>query len=200
MSSDRFEFYSKSKMEIPPLIDCIAHYIVENPDSIHADPEVLLPRAITAEWISAQPAVMTYLVAYIQRFCLRGKSWDMRLAQLPTGLQWLWSICVLWSEVNNGGFAQFISNGFMSKPENGPVPECLEATRGLRLDDLADLLQSTGEIVDAAVRNQRGDDLDKAFDEFEKKFDQIKHTLAPRIEQYVRAHPEAFAHGPALTY
>jgi hypothetical protein len=198
LRADRVEFYSKRKIEIPPLIDCIAQEIFESPYLISLDVRKLLPPAITADWIAAQPSIAKYLETYIGMCCSRD-DWDkvqLALAKLPSGLRWLWSISGLRGEVDNGGFAQFISNGFRSNPERGPVPECLEAARGLELNDLADLLQSSWAAIEPAVRNNNKAELNKALDEFDRRFYAMSDSLTSWIDRYVKAHPAAFLHGP----
>jgi hypothetical protein len=183
-------------------------------------PDEEFPSTITTTWIAQQEFPYNSLVDYIIHL-LTEKGYDE--FDLPAGLFRLWLVCRFESDVDNGGFGQFLGNAFSSRDGSDRfLRATLPAVRALGLVELEPLVAETIQIHDdilafnerhqapegedtcgtSACRIAPTDSDATAFhDSTEARFDALwerwtkldYHAWQLKLEQYIREHLEEFA-------
>lgn len=176
------------------------------------------PSQITTTWIAQQPFPYSSLVDYIIHL-LTDEHYDE--SELPDGMYRLWLVCRFESDVDNGGFDQFLGNAHDSRDGSDRfLRATLPAVRSFGLAELEPLVAETIQIDDDTKeferRNRPAENRDtemtatcrifpsdpetKAFQEsaearFEdlwNRWTKIDDSWRFKLDQYIRDHPEEF--------
>ncbi len=181
-------------------------------------PDEEFPSEITTTWIAQQEFPYSSLVDYIIHL-LTDEDYDE--SELPDGMYRLWLICRFESDVDNGGFGQFLGNAHDSRDGSDRfLRATLPAVRSFGLAELEPLVAETIQIDDGINEFERrhrpaenretgttaacgaapSDPETRAFHEstearFEDLWDRwtkIDDSWRLKLEQYIRDHPEEF--------
>src|SRR6266446_1455052 len=111
------------------------------------------PSEITSTWIAQQEFPYNSLVNYIIHL-LTDEGCDE--SELPDGMYRLWLLCRFESDVNNGGFGQFLGNAHDSRDGSHRfLRATLPAVRSFGLAELEPLVAETIQIDDDIVEFER---------------------------------------------
>jgi hypothetical protein len=173
-----------------------------------------IPKAITAEWIATTPEPYLGLEAYLLSLICTAKwrkTGDTVLDALPPAYRWILRFCEFYSDLNNGGFIQYLGN--MSDHDGREIVETVEVLRRFGLHNIATMLRkaialmgaelppavlvtlSKTERDKAAKRRLSDDELERRIDPIDTEFGRmIGWEYTSKIDGYIKRHPEEFVH------
>src|SRR5258708_268913 len=100
------------------------------------------PSAITAQWIASQSKPFEDVELYFQRLYFEAGDHNAQrnmIAAMPRGYRMLFVFWRFYTDVDNGGFGQFIGNASAEDPSQQIIVETVEALSRLGMDELASL-------------------------------------------------------------
>src|SRR5262249_42234905 len=103
----------------------------------------------------------------------------------------LWMIRRFESDVENGGFTQFLANAFDSRDGKELfLRDTVKAARALGLRELIPLLVETVRIHEETVRFEQA--MDGKFERLYERFCDLRYSWQPKLDAYITQNPEKF--------
>jgi hypothetical protein len=182
-------------------------------------PDEPLPERITVEWIEQQDSPYFALVDFIINLLN-----ELDEKEMPAGLYNLWLIRRFETDVDNGGFGQFMGNAFDSRDGSDLFfSDTLPAVRALGLGELEPLVLETFEIHKAIQEFDRLHsppcDLNRAvdkstcrirpadpkvqafeeatearFDDLYERFAALDYSWQPKLDRLIKEQPRNFVY------
>jgi hypothetical protein len=215
----RVRYYCKALRQIPPELECIRQAIIERPDYIgfyFSDKDT--PKAITQDLIDSEPAVYPLIGLYLSKLMKRARPRDdlHYLAKLPRGYRMVFLFGRFVSDVDNGGFGQFLGNAFAVHDSGQAIIDTVEDLERFGLNQLADMAREAvrisaarlpASVVSAVGRRTRRkasfksrlpvhgrDKIDRQLDALDAEFNAMDYCWGADLVRYVKEHPEDFIH------
>ena len=173
------------------------------------------PKSITAEWIRKQKAPYFGVEAYFYHLVRnRGNQDTMTLVRgLPPGYVLIYLFWRFYTDVQNGGFWQFLGNTYAIDKSQQVVVETVETLDRVGMPELAVLLKKSiavlgghlpkrvlailpsAERQKAAKRRPSDDQIQSGMDPIDAAFNRMELSSFPKFDEYIKQHPEEFIHG-----
>ncbi len=170
------------------------------------------PSAITASWIESEPEPYAGVEAFfLERW--QPSTEEALFKQLPSGYRAICRFAVLYADVENGGFWQFLVNALSVDRSGRLIVETFDALNRFGLSDLTGLLTNAVAVMGsrlppdarsvladddrkaAANRHPSDDDVERDTQPLDDKFNAMNCSWFPQIDAYIKAHPDEFIHG-----
>jgi hypothetical protein len=173
-----------------------------------------IPKAITTDWIKNDPEPYQGLEAYLLSLICDAK-WAKTikavLDELPPGYRLILRLCHFYSDVNNGGFVQFLGN--KAGDDGAEIVETVEMLRRFHLYEIANMLRKAIALLGAdlppqalstlsnterervANRSLSDEELSRRMRPLDKRFHRmLDDEYISKANEYIKAHPEEFVH------
>jgi hypothetical protein len=181
-----------------------------------------IPKSITTAWIKKHRRVFNIIEMYMSTLVDRleqtggGGTYSKVVRQFPYGHRLLFLHWRFWTDVDNGGFEQFLGNTSAIDKSGQVIVDTVDALRCLGLDDFAEWLKEAIAILAAelppvvlkalspAKRPRRrvkhpisvrsDEEIQERLWVLDRKFNALKYSWFPKLDKYIRQHAEDFVH------